>query len=382
MSENIETPIEKTAEEQLVDTIKSSVEEQVEGKADKAELEAVKEALEAMEIPSVEGFIDNEAMDVAIKTAVETIEAKLDALPTAEIKEEIPMETYVHKTEDGEIYSEKSVMILKSELTTNNAADAPVGNAPIYADLIASNPFRAISNVMPVTSASFKVPKLSGIVANRNQNAGAQTEGGAVADTTVNVDHWNSLFEVATPLVDDLPGLDAIVGSQQVMTIAKAEADQFVTTLDGTTITEHNFDLSEDHLGTSLSDWNDLMAALPSQYWGTATWVMSPNAWTKLRGVPQNGTGSPIAIDPTVGGFTFYGRPVMIAASLDAGTAVDQNPVYFGDFRRAFLIGSRMDMTMRRFDQNKIGAISYFAEMRSGHAVTESAALVRANIVA
>ena len=361
MSENIETPIEKTAEEQLVDTIKSSVEEQVEGKADKAELEEVKTALEAMEIPSIEGLVDNEAMDVAIKTAVEVIEAKLDALPAAEVKEVPKMDSYIYKADEVE----KAPLIIKAELTTNNTADAPVGNSPIYTDLIAGNPFRAISDVMPVTSASFKVPRMSGIVVNLNQNAGSQTEGGAVADTTVNVNHYNSLHEAATTLVDDLPGYDAIVGSAQVMAMAKKEADEFVTTLDAATITEHNFDLSDDDLGTDLGDWNSLMAALPSQYWEFATWVMSPNAWTKLRRVPQNGTGSPIAIDPTVGGFTFYGRPVMISASLDAGTAVDDNPVYFGDFRRGFLIGSRQDMAMRRILDNKIGAYSYYAEMRS-----------------
>ena len=312
------------------------------------------------------------------------IKAQFAAMPAAgEVKETPVMENYIFKSdaEDG-IEAFKSVNILKAELTTNNTADAPVGDSPIYTDLIAGNPFRAISQVIPVSSASFKVPRLSGITVNSNQNAGSQTEGGAVADTTVNVNTYDSLFEVADTLRDDLPGLDMVVGQAQVMAMAKHEADAFVTTMDAATITEHNFDLSDDDLATDLGDWNALMAALPSQYWATATWVMSPAAWTKLREVPQHGTGSPLAIDPTVGGFTFYGRPVMISASLDSGATVGDNPVYFGDFMRGFLIGSRQEMEMRRYDQNKIGATSYYAKMRSGHAVKESAALVRANIVA
>ena len=59
----------------IVDVVKSSVDAAIETKADKAEVEAVKEALGKIEMPSVEGFVKEET--------VAELKAELEATKSA-----------------------------------------------------------------------------------------------------------------------------------------------------------------------------------------------------------------------------------------------------------------------------------------------------------
>ena len=71
----------------IVDVVKSSVDAAIELKADKAEVEAVKSALENLEMPSVEGFVKSEEVAEmkaeleATKSAHEELKAIINAAP-------------------------------------------------------------------------------------------------------------------------------------------------------------------------------------------------------------------------------------------------------------------------------------------------------------
>ena len=376
-----EVKIELSAEEQLAEVVKSEVAIVADTKANVESVEELKSSLvaanEAVELIKAEGVEALEAVKVELKAEME---AKFDSLPAivdTKNEEVIPM-NYSFDAEDHSAPQTKSFNIItKAELTQNNAGDAPVGNAAIYADLIASNPMRMVANVIPVSSASFKLPKLSGITANKNENAGSQSEAGSVADTTINVNHYNSRFDASVSLVEDLPGLDALVGRQQVMAIADTEHTDIISVLDAASITEQAF--ANAAAFDSISNWGDLAGQLPVQYWPNATWVMSLDAHTALRTANQGGTGSDLVFDASLGQFVLFGRPVMISSRMDAFGA-DANPVYFGDFSRGLLIGSRADITTRRvLDAVNLDGYTYYASMRSGQAVAESASLVRAD---
>lgn len=392
MKQEVETPVEeKSATEQVLDLVKSATDEAIEVKADKSAMEALEEKMNSIEMPAVDNFVEKSVVEAqaevikGLESKLEGLEATISAAP-AVAKSEEPKSMELFKN-DVEAVSEigtqeyKMNLITKSELTTNNTADTPIGDAPIYADLVNANMFRTLGNVFSVGSASFKLPKLSNVGANRNQNAGSQTEAGDVGDVTINIDHYNSLTELSVPFVDDLPGVDSLVLREQAAKIGDAEATQIVSVMDAATVTEQNFDISEDDLA-DYSVWQQLIARLPSRYWGTSTFVCSPMAWTKLSTANHSGTGSPLIIDPVAGGFTLWGRPVVVAPQLDAGGQVGDNAIYFGDFSRALLLPTRTNLSARRVFDNKIDAISYYTSMRAGAALSETAALVRANAVA
>ena len=288
--------IQKSAEEQLADVITEKNAEVV------AQVEEIKSALDGIEIPSVEGFVTEEkaaeliavAKTEAQEAAAEFVKNELANLPAPAIAKEANVQEFTFKYDESNFHVpvQKSLDIVKAELTPNNAADAPVGSTSVWAEIVEMNPFRSIANVFPVTSASFKTFELTSIDAHKNENAGSQTEGGAVANDTVNVNDYNSLTRINENLVDDLPGLDSMVGMEQSRYVMLEEHKDIITVLDGATITEVSADISEGDL-SNLSTYQSLIASLPNSNWSAASWVMSSNAYTELLNANHSGTGSP-----------------------------------------------------------------------------------------
>lgn len=373
---------EKSAEQLLAEHVEKQVStyaETVAEKADKADLEGFVKA------EQVEGFAKAEQIEEiqknfdetleSIKNELGELEAKMSAAPAVHVKKESKM-SYDFETKSENI----AELVFKAVNATNSVTGVPVGAAQPTADLVAGNPFRGAATVIPVQSSSFKLPKLTSVVVGKNEDAGSVTEGAGVSSSTIVVDNYAGLARIAMPVIEDIPGLDALVGTDMVAKAAKAEADAIFATLKAdTNITSVNG--GDDALPTTLDAYENLMAAVGSQYWQNSAWFVSPEAWVSIRGIPQQGTGSPLAIDPALGGFTLFGRPVNVVASMDDGADSDDVPVIFGDAQRGLIIGSRSEFSITRSMENSMGHVTYYGDMRSGHGVREAAALAKLTTV-
>ena len=103
-----------------------------------------------------------------------------------------------------------------------------------------------------------------------------------------------------------------------------------------------------------------------------------------IRGLVDD-NGRPIYVDGLarndgiVG--TLLGFDVVVNAYLSTPCsttqAVDQYPMYFGDWSRGHTIVDRLSMIMRRYDQTQPGYINYYGEKRLACSVVDPFAIIR-----
>ena len=160
-------------EELKIDDIADVVKSHVEEKADKSELDAVKEAVDGLEIPSVEGFAKSEDVSAAneaieaIKGQLEELTVKFDSAPAIVSKEVPAMDSFKW---DNEGFNAKAEVDLSKEITkayptTTQVTGEPTSTARLYYALQQGNPFRMVSTVMPMNSSTMELPVVSGISA-------------------------------------------------------------------------------------------------------------------------------------------------------------------------------------------------------------------------
>ena len=108
------------SEELKIDDIAEVVKSHVEDKADKAEMEAIKSAVDAIEVPSVEGFAKEETVAEtaekvkSLEAALEELDAVVKSAPALITKENPVMETWKW---DSEGFNAKSNIDLKEMIT-------------------------------------------------------------------------------------------------------------------------------------------------------------------------------------------------------------------------------------------------------------------------
>ena len=381
MSE-IETQVEKSAEEVLADVVKS----EVAGVA--ADIEAVKADLAAIEIPSVEGFVEKSAVDALVeelaaeKAAREELAAVVAAAPAIAKSEEAPVDAI--KFDNYEGFKGAAVVNFEKAFTGTGSTAQVTGSMTdmqrLYYQMQQKNPLRAYSTIMPTSAGSVNLPQVTEITgAVENTLATLPTNpGGNVASVNVIPQNWVSRSQFTDQSVEDLPGLDSMVASFMAQAIARAEAADMVSQMDAATITEVNTGVA-DALPTSIAPWTDLMAALDSAYLPGAKWGMSRQAYAHLRSTLQGGSGSDLLFDPATGKPTFLGYEVFINDHFDAGSAAGDNAVYFGDFSMGTVIVSRKEMNISRHEDTLPGAMYYYGNMRSRGVIWDANALVRFN---
>lgn len=392
--------IKKSAEEVLADVVKSEV-----ASVD-AKIEDVKKSIDAIEIPSTEGFAKEEAIaeiNEKLEAAVaknEELEAIIKAAPAiSEEKSEMENEGkiifnkgFVHKFNSNDEVIEKATGAhFEADFTkafpgtgsTAQVTGSRTDMQRLYHQMQQRNPFRMISTIMPTSAGSVNLPEVTSISAAVENtvpnNAPTGTPGGNVASVNVLPQNWVSRNQFSDQAVEDLPGLDSMIASFMAQAIARAEAADMVSQLDGNAgVAEVNTGVAA-NLPTSIGPWTDLMAALDSAYRDSAMWVMSRNAYAHLRQTTQGGTGSDLLFDPATGKPTFLGYPILINDHLDDGTTAGDNAVYFGDFAAGTVIVSRKSMNISRHEDTVPGAMYYYGNMRSRGVVWDANAIVRFN---
>lgn len=391
------TEVTKSAEEQLADVVKSAVE----SKADVSAVDAVKAAVDAIEVPSVEGFVKAEVVEAltaalaAEKTAREDLEAVVKAAPAIITKETPAMSSLItFKGADFDLSGRGNSIVAKStidfseefakaELGTGSTGvvdGSTVASQRLYYQMQQKNPFRSVSTVMPTSGGSVNLPSVTSITAGveNTLRAGALTDGGGIDTIPVIPQNWVSRNIFSDQHAEDLPGLDQMVAGFMAQAIARAEAADMVSRLGAATLGEVNTGAAS-ALPDGIDEWADLMMSLDSAYRDGSQWMMSRAAYAHLRSTTQGGTGSDLLFDAGLGKMSFMGYGIIINDHLDDGDTAGDNAVYFGDFKAGTIIVSRKEMSISRHEDTFPGGLYYYGNMRSRGVAWDTDALVRFN---
>lgn len=398
MSEEIKK--EKSAEETLADVVKSEVSKVAETKADKADLEGL---AKSEDIPSVEGFVKEDALSETNKKYAELAE-KLDT-----IKAEIANAPAINKGVDKEMSDvikfegddftlngdnrlvakaniDFSKHFNKAELGTGSSAvveGSTVASQRLYYQMQQKNPFRMVSTIMPTSGGSVNLPEVTSVTAavENTLRAAATSDGGGISTVAVIPQNWVSRNLFSDQHAEDLPGLDQMVAGFMAQAIARAEAADMVSQLDGNSgISEVNTGAAAT-LPTTIGPWADLVAELDSAYRPNAKFMMSRAAFASLRSLTQS-TGGDLVINPMTGMQQLWSYDIVINDHLDDGDTAADNAVYFGDFAAGSIIISRKEMNISRHEDTFPGGLYYYGNMRSRGVAWDTNALVRFNTAA
>ena len=152
----------KSAEEQLKDVVMDVTAE----KADKSEVAELKTALEAMEIPSVDGFVKSEELEAAngevaaLKSELAELKSTVMAAP-AVTKGDTMDNT--HFKWDGSlelggrgdsVFNKTAIDVTKQFTSTTNITGAPTAAQRLYYAMQQMNPFRGVSTIMPTSATA------------------------------------------------------------------------------------------------------------------------------------------------------------------------------------------------------------------------------------
>ena len=374
MSEN-ETHVEKSAEEQLVDVIKT----EVAGKADVEAVEAVKAAVDAIEIPSTEGLVEKADLDAAnteieaLKGQLDELNVKFDAMPAIVTKESPEMKSF---NWDAEGFTAKTEVDLSEEITkaynpTTQVTGEPTSTARLYYALQQSNPFRMVSTVMPMNSSTMELPEVTGITAQHEGNIPASINtasghGGGLSTVQLVTQNWTSRTAFSDQSIMDLPGLDSMVGGFIGQQIGVAEAVDMVAQIKSHVNAAGTVNRVTTTGGAvSLDNFVALRDGISSAYLPNAKFMMSRPIYGDLRTLSQSGSGSDLVWDPVMGKMTLFGHDVIINDHLENFGAANNLLCLFGDFARGTVIGNRRSMVISRHDDTIPGAVYYYGNMRS-----------------
>ena len=380
--------------DEIVAAVKSHTDGIAEGKADKAEVEAIKEL-----IPSLEGVAKQDVLDELegrLTKGMEDLGAVVKAAspasaPVADATEIKFVEGKAHNAGSGAIVDKAGAAYLGVEIakafgstgSTAQVEGSPTAAQRLYHQMQQRNPYRMVSTIMPTSAGSVNLPEITSITAAVENtvpnNSPTGTPGGDIDSVNVIPQNWVSRNQFSDQSVEDHPGLDQMVASFMAQAIARAEAADMVTQLDDNTNVGEENTGAANALPTSINAWTDLMASLDSAYRENAKWVMSREAYANLRSLTA-GTSGDFAFDPVLGKQTFLGYEITINDHHDAGSADDQNPVYFGDFSMGTIIVSRKELQISRHEDTVPGAMYYYGNMRSRGVVWDADAIVRFNV--
>lgn len=342
--------------------IKSSVEAKFEGTALAADVEkAIKEA--------TEGKVSAEEV-VELKSAMEALEAKLDAIPAPSVitkKEEQKMNIHEmfekNLAEGGRAEAE---VLIKNITTSQNVTGAPTDTYGLTGSMFKSNPFRSLASVIETNSKALVLPVRTGnngaAVANTTVKDTTASGNAAVSEVTVMVKSIEALSEVSIEAADDIIGFDAFWTQDMLDEVAAIEAAQHVATVESIAgIT------AGANTAVTFEDLADLHFAVEPQYRAGGAFVVSTDVMKTLRVLNTASTGGDLLFDAQIGTFRLFGQPIYENAYM-ADIATGNVVAAFGDFKKGMVIANRASASVGRYEQTKPGYYTYHANLRSGSA--------------
>lgn len=247
--------------------------------------------------------------------------------------------------------------------------------------IIEMSPIRSISRVRSTTHRSVQIPKRTSTFSAQwvaESGTRSETTGYQVGLEEIPAHELYALVDISEQeLEDSVFNLEAEMNSEFIEQFAKAEGNAFVS---GNSVGKPegivtNSDISVTTSTTTTSTFvaNDLITvyhAVKPDYSRNGTWVFNRTTLAAIRKM-QDGAGNYVfqaGFSLQVGvPNTILGSPYVEATDVaDIGSST--KPVYFGDFRRGYLVVDRTSLSIMRdpFTQATSGNVRYIARRRVG----------------
>ena len=332
---------------------KAEVETKIETKADKAELEAVKEAIEA-------------------------VTAKFDSIPAIVNKNEERSlelksvnEAFVKSFEETGKYTAE--ICLKS-ITETAVTGAPKVSLGLTGAEFAANPVRNLARKFDVSSGNVSIPRKTGDhganVANSSNKGSAVSGSAAVEELTILAKTIRARSDITIEAAADIIGFDQYWSQDMLDEVAVKEAQEHVSAIEGLTNSVTAAAATE----LSFDDFGNLIFSVAPQYRQNGVLMVSTAAMQSLRTLNQSGTGSDLLFDPQTGNFRLFGYQVVENGYM-AGVEENATVAAFGNFAKGLTIIDRETATVGRNPFTEPGHWTYYAQMRSGIGEVDTNAL-------
>jgi len=316
----------------------------------------------------------------AIKGAMEKLEAKFDAMPAPALikatQKEIQAMNSVSEgfTKSFEATGKNHFDVeIKAITEGRNVTGGATETFGLIGSIFNGNPIRSLASVMNTTSKAIDLPVRAG--SHAAQNAGstknvADNGNASVGVTTLIVQTFNARTDVTIEAVNDIPGFDQFWAQDMLAEVASIEAAEHVAEL-------ATMDAGKVTAATDTVTWDEIVdlyySIEPASRVG-GSFMFSSEIMAQLRTLSNSGTGSELMFDPQLGGFRLFGAPVYENGYM-AAPAADKITGAFGDWKRGLVIAQRASASVGRYDQTVPGKYAYYAEMRSGISNWDNSAL-------
>ena len=352
---------------EALEAIKAQVEAKFEDVAVKADVDA-----------SIEAKADK-AEITELKGALETLEAKFDAIPAPTIINSIKEDNSMNSVHEGfakslELTGKNHIDVeLKAITEGRDVTGGKVETFGLVGSMFNGNPIRGLASVMNTTSKAIDLPVRAGShgAANAGATKNVADNGNAsVGVTQLIVQTYNARSDVTIEAVNDIPGFDQFWAQDMLAEVASVEAAAHVTEL--ATMTAGVTAASASVI--TFAEIADLYYSIEPAARVGGAFMFGSEIMNQLRTLSNSGTGSELLFDPELGGFRLFGAPVyengyIAAPSVNAITGA------FGDWKKGLVIAQRASASLGRYDQTVPGKYVYYAEMRSGVSNWDNTAL-------
>ena len=246
--------------------------------------------------------------------------------------------------------------------------------------IVEISPIRSIARVRSTTNRSVQIPRRTSTFAATfvaEQGSRTETTGYQVGMEEIPTHELYALVDISEQeLEDSVFNLEQEMTSEFTEQFAKAEGNAFVS---GNSVGKPEGIVTNSSVGVTASgvsaslNANSLISlyhAVKPDYSRNGTFVMNRSTLAAVRKL-QDGSGQYVfqaGFSLQVGvPNTILGAPYVEATDV-ADVGASTKPIYFGDFRRGYLIVDRVSMSIMRdpFTQATSGNVRYIARRRIG----------------
>ncbi len=286
----------------------------------------------------------------------------------------------------------------QADATTGGFYAMPEFIDDLIKDIVLLSPFRQLATVYQTSMAWIEIPKRTGVSSAYwavEQATFTKSTDPRLGMVKIFPHEMRGLLQISLQSLEDsvfdLPGF---VQSELAEQFAFLEGNTFVTG-DGNEKPEGvmtNASVPIFNSGSNTAFTADsllkLMHSLKSVYRANATWIMTTGTLGYIR-LMKDSQQRPLWQPFAAGGLpaTIYDRPYVEMPAMDDITAgyaytAGEYPLCIGDFKRAYVIADRVQMSMTRLSElyAESGLVGFIARKRVGGQVVLPAAIIKMKI--
>lgn len=286
----------------------------------------------------------------------------------------------------------------QSDATTGGFYAMPEFIDDLIKDIVLLSPFRTLATVYTTSMAWIEIPRRTGVSSAYWAVEAAQftkSNDPRLGMIKIYPQEMRGLLQISLQsLEDSVFDIENFVQSELAEQFAYLEGNSFVIG-DGNEKPEGvmtNASVPSQNSGSATSFTGDallkLMHSLKSVYRANATWIMTTGTLGYIR-LLKDSQNRPLWQPFASGGLpaTIYDRPYVEMPAMDDTQSgyvytSGQYPIAIGDFKRAYVIADRVQMSMTRLSElyAESGLVGYIARKRVGGQVVLPQAIIKMKI--